>query len=423
MKKLVIVASLLVFVSSMAHAKTPSLEEMWAIVQSQAAEIDSLKSELNVASENAEQTRVIVDAAADAIDEQYAPTSAIASSWAEKSRFGGYGELLYNSGTQTSDDATNKPSKEIDVQRFVTYFAHEFDDNLRFFSELEVEHSNTGGAGEVELEQAYIEWNFSQKHSVLAGLHLVPVGLLNETHEPGTFYGVERNQIESRIIPTTYRVNGVKFAGSIADGLSYDFSVHEGLQLANNFSVRSSRQGGSRANAEALASTLRVRYNGVPGLELGASLQYQSDLVQDGVGNSRLGRDPFTANGSVDGLLTEAHLAYRAEQGFGLRALYARWDIDDQIEVLGGVGRDEQTGWYVEPSWRFNDKIGIFARREFVDETAGDNDNSSEKNRSLFGINYWLFPTVVVKADIQFESDEGNNAELDGFNLGAGWSF
>ena len=87
------------------------------------------------------------------------------------------------------------------------------------------------------------------------------------------------------------------------------------------------------------------------------------------------------------------------------------------------MGRDQQTGWYIEPSWRFNDKIGIFARREFVDETADDNDKTSEKNRTLFGLNYWLFPTVVVKADIQLESDEGNDAELDGFNLGAGWSF
>lgn len=423
MKKLVIVASLLVFAASTAHAKTPSLEAMWVIVQSQTAEIESLKAQLNLANQNAEQTRVIVEAAADAIDEQYAPTGTIASSWAEKSRFGGYGEILYNGGTQTSNDAIKNPNKEIDIQRFVTYFAHEFDDNLRFFSELEVEHSNTAGAGEVELEQAYIEWNYSQNHSVLAGLHLVPLGLLNETHEPDTFYGVERNQIESRIIPSTYRVNGVKFAGKIADGLSYDFAVHEGLQLANNFSVRSSRQGGSRANAEALASTLRVKYTGVPGLELGAALHYQSDLVQDGVGNSRLGRDPFNANGSIDGLLTEAHVAYRPEQGFGLRALYARWDIDDEIAALGGVGRDEQTGWYVEPSWRFNDKLGIFARREFVDETAGDSDNSSEKNRTLLGLNYWLFPTVVLKADVQLESDAGDSAELDGFNLGAGWSF
>jgi hypothetical protein len=141
------VGSLLVFVSSMALAKAPSLEEMWVIVQSQTAEIESLKAQLDVANQSAQQTRVIVEAAADAIDEQYAPTSTIAASWAEKSRFGGYGELLYNSGTQTTDNATNNPSKEIDIQRFVTYFAHEFDDNLRFFSELEVEHSNTGGAG------------------------------------------------------------------------------------------------------------------------------------------------------------------------------------------------------------------------------------------------------------------------------------
>lgn len=410
-------------VVSGARAQPPSLEDMWKIVQQQSAEIEALKVQLNKANQEIADARVMVEATADVVDEQQSTSETIATSWTKKSRFGGYGEVLYNSGTQTSDNATNNPSKEIDIQRFVTYFAHDFNDSLRFFSELEVEHSNTGGAGEVELEQAYIEWDYSQNHSALVGMYLAPLGLLNETHEPNTFYGVERNTIESRIIPSTYRVNGLKFAGKLGDGWHYDLGIHEGLQLANNFSVRSSRQSGSRANASDLAGTVRIKYNGTPGLELGAALQYQSDLVQSGVGNSRLGRDAFAANGSIDGLLSEVHVAYTAKSGFGLRALYARWDIDDEIEALGGVGRDQQEGWYVEPSWRFNDHLGVFARQEFVDETAGDNDNVGELNRTLLGLNYWLHPNVVLKADIQFENDTGRSAELDGFNLGAGWHF
>jgi len=423
MNKLLTATVFSLIVVNLAQAKTPSLEEMWLLVQQQGAEIEALKQQLSAATNQIEETRVIADATADVVDGQAVSGTSVASSWTEKSRFGGYGEVLYNSGTQTSDDSTTNPSDEIDVQRFVTYLSHEFSDSLRFFSELEVEHTNTAGAGEVELEQAYVEWDYSQDHRVLAGLYLVPLGLLNETHEPETFYGVERNRIESRIIPTTYRVNGIKFAGNFAEGWSYDLGVHEGLQLANNFSVRSSRQSGSRANADSLAGTLRVKYTGIPGLELGGALHYQSDLVQSGVGNSRLGRDPFAANGSVSGLLTEAHAAYQSDRGFGLRALYARWDIDDEIVALGGIGRDEQVGWYIEPSWRFNDKFGVFVRQEFVDETAGDNDDSGEENRTLFGLNYWLHPNVVLKADFQFEDDEGRTSELDGFNLGAGWSF
>lgn len=427
MKIIPVIAALTFAVANTAHAdaNTPSLEEMWKIIQQQNAQIEQLQGQLNTANKEIKETKVIATSTADVVEEQQSSASSISSSWAEKSRFGGYGEILFNSGTQTTDTATNNPTDEIDVQRFVLYYSHEFSDNVRFFSELEVEHSNTAGAGEVELEQAYIEWDYAQDHSVLAGLYLAPLGILNETHEPETFYGVERNRIESRIIPSTYRVNGVKFAGKIADGWSYDFGIHEGLQLADNFSIRSSRQGGSRANAEDIASTLRVKYTGVPGLELGAAVQYQSDLTQSGVGNSRLGRSSFTSVGSVDGILTELHAAYQQEVGFGFRALYARWDIDDAIETLGGIGRDQQEGWYVEPSWRFNEKIGVFARREFVDETAGDNDNTGEENRTLIGLNYWLRPNVVFKADVQFENDQGreSSSDLDGFNLGVGYSF
>lgn len=424
MKKTMIAAALSLFVVTSALAQnTPSLDEMWRVIQQQKVEIENLKQQLNATSKDIKETRVIAMSTADAIEDGPIATGSVAASWTEKTRFGGYGELLFNSGTQTSDDTTSNPNKEVDVQRFVTYFAHDFNDQLRFFSELEVEHSNTGGAGEVELEQAYIEWDYSPNHRVLAGLYLAPLGILNETHEPNTFYGVERNRIESRIIPSTYRVNGIKFSGKLAEGISYDLGIHEGLQLADNFSIRSSRQGGSRANFEDPAVTARFKYMGVPALELGVAFQYQSDLAQSGIGNSRLGRSEFDANGSVSALLTELHAVYQPETGFGLRALYARWDIDDEIVALGGVGRDEQEGWYIEPSYRFNDKIGIFARQEYLDERAGNNDNQGQENRTLLGINYWLTPNVVLKGDIQFEDDEGRTAELDGFNLGAGWNF
>ncbi|MGS2722506.1 porin [Porticoccus sp. GXU_MW_L64] len=400
----------------------PPLEEMWKIIQQQNAEINALKKKLNETDQQLQETEVKVVATAEAVEQVVVAPVSRAASWAEKTRIGAYGEVLYNNGTQRSDNASpSNPNKEIDVQRFVTYLGHEFTEDVRFFSELEVEHTNTAGAGEVELEQAYIEWDYADKHSVLAGLHLVPVGILNETHEPETFYGVERNRIESRIIPTTYRVNGVKFKGELSPGWSYDFAVHEGLQLASNFSVRSSRQGGSRANAEELASTGRIKFTGIQGLELGLALHYQSDLIQDNIGNSRLGRPAFSGP-SISGLLTETHAIYQ-NGPFGLRALYAQWDIDDEIEALGGVGRDEQEGWYIEPSYKLTENFGLFTRYESVDETAGDNDNTSEERRILVGANYWLTDRVVLKGDIQFENDRDNGDDLDGFNLGIGWSF
>lgn len=421
-----ILATLVASMAAISAQAAPTAEEMWEIIQQQQQEIQRLKEQASNQQEKIQTTIVRVEqneqnvaSTADAVE---SGGIAKVAAWAEKTTFGGYGEVLYNNGTQRSDDASNSnPNKEIDVQRLVTYVAHQFNDDVRFFSEIEYEHTNTGGAGEVEVEQAYIEWDYAENHSALAGLFLAPLGILNETHEPDTFYGVERNRIESRIIPTTYRVNGVKFKGELAPGFSYDLAVHEGLQLADNFSVRSSRQSGSRANAEELAGTARIKYTGVPGLELGLALQYQSDLTQDGIGNDRLGRTAFGVD-NISGLLTEVHGIYNVG-AFGLRALYAEWDIDNDIELLGGLGRDEQVGWYIEPSVKLTDKLGIFVRYEFVDEQAGDSSIDSEERRTLAGLNYWLTENVVLKADVQSESSESANGDLDGFNLGVGWSF
>ena len=380
-----------------------------------------------VASETAEEATEVAEAAAEAIDDQ-----AGVNRWFEKTQIGGYAEVLYNNGTQNSDNSDNI-SKELDVQRFIFYIGHQFTDNLRFFSETELEHSRAGRSdddpGHVELEQAYIEWDYAQNHSLLAGLHLPPVGIVNETHEPETFYGVERPRVESRIIPTTYRVIGVKGHGQFGDGFSYDLGLHEGLQFDDgDLDIRDSRQSGARANAEALAGTGRIKYTGMPGLELAASLQYQSDMVQDEISNSNLRRASIPADGDIDGLQTTLHAIY--EHGpFGLPALYARWDIDDDIEDLDdGAGRDEMEGWYIEPSWRLTDKLGIFGRYTLIDERAGSNDGEaedSEEKRWLFGLNYWLHPNVVFKADVQLEDDDDRNSDndLDGFNLGVGWSF
>ncbi len=122
---------------------------------------------------------------------------------AKRTTIGGYGELHYNN---ISAEDSSRDYKSIDFHRFVLFFGHEFNDSTRFYSEVELEHSfiaDTGGntPGEVELEQAYIEWDLRDNLHAKGGLFLVPVGILNQTHEPNTFYGVERNDVENIIIP------------------------------------------------------------------------------------------------------------------------------------------------------------------------------------------------------------------------------
>ena len=116
---------------------------------------------------------------------------------------------------------------------------------------------------------------------VQAGAFLVPVGITNETHEPTTFYGVERNKIESEIIPTTWTEFGVLLRKNYDNGLQWDLAVHRGLSVdeanvnLDGPDIRNGRQKTDTFDDIGSAATARVRYTGINGLELGGSLQYQ----------------------------------------------------------------------------------------------------------------------------------------------------
>jgi hypothetical protein len=315
---------------------------------------------------------------------------------------GGYGELHYN-----NLDSGN----EIDFHRFVIYIGHEFSDRIRLFSEVELEHviSAADEAGEVELEQAAVEFDISDRHSVTAGLFLLPVGILNETHEPPTFYGVERNPVEKNIIPATWWEGGVLVSGDLTPGWSYDLAVTSGLSVVTDtadgdaYKIRNGRKKVSEAPAEALAYIARMQWMPMAGTTLSFTLQHQDDVTQGKAAKA-------SAN------LIETHAAIQ-QGAFGLRALYAAWDIEGS--AAKSVGRNEQTGWYVEPSYKISEKWGLFARYNEWDNEAGDSTDSVKKQTDV-GINFWPHPQVVIKADLQ---NQDGTIDDDGFNLGIGYQF
>lgn len=385
--------------ASVSAQAAPTLEEMWEVIQQQKAEIAELKGQLNKTESKLEQTDIKVTATADAVEKGAATGSKLAQ-WVEKTSLGGYGEHHFNQ-FEDSDD-------KVDAHRFVLFIGHQFTDNVRFFSELEVEHglAGNGGPGEVELEQAYIEWDYADNQSVQFGQFLVPVGILNETHEPDTFYGTERNLVEKNIIPVTWWETGVQFKGEVAPGLNYNVALHSGLKTDDGGKIRDGRQKSAKATAEDLAYTARLKYTGIAGLELAATLQYQEDITQG-------------AASEASALLTEVHAAYNVGN-FGLRALWAEWDIDgDGFEANG---RDSQEGWYVEPSYKLTDNLGLFVRYSEYNNNAGD---SSVDDSEIwdYGFNYWLSSNVVLKVDYTDFVSDSNGSDKDALNLGVGWSF
>lgn len=317
---------------------------------------------------------------------------------------GGYGELHYNN---LENDGTGDEKKEIDFHRFVLEFGYSFTDDIRFFSELEVEHAlaGDGAPGEVELEQAYVEFDLNDRHRIKGGVFLMPVGILNETHEPPTFYGVERNLVENRIVPTTWWAGGALLSGNLGDsGFSYDVGVHEGFETANAV-IRSGRQKSAQANADSLAYTGRLKYTGIRGLELAGTLHLQDDLSQG------------TGGPAEEATLFETHAHWRSGP-FEVKALYAGWDVD-------GNGLDSaqetQDGFYVEGGYRVTEAVGVFARQSNVNFWNGTRE--ADIDQTSIGVNYWPHPDVVVKFDVQQESADNDADANDGFNLGIGYQF
>lgn len=371
------------------------------------ARLDAMEKENRSLKQQLQQTDQKVEAAGNQVDKIAISGNSSGSSWADKTKLGGYGEMHYNS----LDGKGGAASKdEIDLHRFVLFFGHEFNSRTRFFSELEVEHSiaGEGKKGEVELEQAYVEFDLNDKHRAKAGLFMIPVGVINETHEPPTFYGVERNPVERDIIPATWWAGGLALAGRFGDGFGYDFAIHEGLATtaAKDYKPRDGRQKTSEASAKKLAATARLKWTEIPGIELGGTVQYQSDITQ--------GQDATAGSAN----LYEVHSVIN-KGAFGLKALYAQWDLSGSGPKSKGA--DKQKGWYVEPSFRLSEQWGVFARYNLWDNKAGDN-LASKKKQIDVGMNYWLHPDVVLKADYQWQNnDDGKN--LNGFNLGVGYQF
>ena len=214
-----------------AHA-APTASDLHKLIKQQQKQLETLESQLEATASQIE---------------------ASGSSATSKTSIGGYGEIHYNN-LKGEGGATD--SKVLDFHRYVMFFGHEYSKTVRFWSELEVEHSiaGEGKAGEIELEQAYVEVDLNQKHKSRFGMMLIPVGIMNETHEPPVFYGTERNPVEKNIVPATWWAGGVSALGELAPGWSYEVAIHEGLNTteAKSYKPRDGRQKTAKAKANNL---------------------------------------------------------------------------------------------------------------------------------------------------------------------------
>ncbi len=328
----------------------------------------------------------------------------------EKLHLGGYGELHYN---DTETDGGSK-SKSVDAHRFVLFFGYDFTDKVRFRSEFELEHAiaGEGQVGEIELEQMYVEVDMTDQTSIQTGVILVPVGILNENHEPPTFYGVERNDVEKYLLPTTWWAAGVKVNHKMDNGVTLELMAGEGLNGDTTGYIRGGRQKSGSAVAKDLAYTARLTYTGMPGLKASIFMNHQSDFTQDSGDN-------------IDKLdIYGVSAIYSFGDGFEVRGLHVQAEFDgkDESGAFFTNGFDEHQGTFLEASKRFGN-LGVFVNNSNV---SGEK-VSRQYSVMQAGFSYWIQGTdAVIKAnyyDKTYSSDSLSSSEADGFHLGVGYVF
>jgi hypothetical protein len=350
--------------------------------------------------------------------------------------FVGYGEAGYSKFRQSG-------SATADLTRFVIGVNHRFNDRLTFQSEVEWEHAVVSNAdrGEAEIEQAWLNYKFGDQVNVKGGLFLIPLGITNETHEPPTYYGVFRNEVETRIIPTTWRELGLGVHGLASEGLRYDVGLTTGFDSGKlddpAFGIQSAHQEGQQANSRNLSVYAALNYR-VPGLLVGGGV-FTGNTGQNGMSNSAL-------QGVAARLtLWDVHAQYRVDR-LDLQALYAAGTLGDADRVTAAifaaataVGTPETAfaaprrlkGGYIQAAYHVYKKGDLdvvpFVRLErFQIEQAEDSangllqdPNNNERVRTV-GVNFKIHPQVVLKTDMQWYATDKSKTRFD---LGIGYMF
>lgn len=357
-------------------------------------------------------------------DPQYQQNSAqrVLSADNKAVTLGAYGEITYN---QPEGD-----NGELDVQRLVMLLGYDFTDKVQFFTEIEFEHVE-----EVYVEQAFVNYNVANNVNLRAGLMLVPMGIINEYHEPTTFNGVERPAIAGSIVPTTWREIGLGVTGRInSASLSYQAYVFNGFQsttsdgtglLKGSNGLRGGRQKGIKSTINTPNLSAKVEYYGFLGMRLGLAGYF---------GRTQAADEVDMLDGADIGMSMVGFDVRYAHKRFTARGEYIYASLTDTEDYNTLTGRDlgsALSGWYAEAAYNLlpmtnQQKLFAFARYEDYDTHADTDGNLAEnpaydRNDVTLGLSYHIAPGVVFKGDYQIKDNavEGYDAK-DQLNFGVG---
>ena len=339
---------------------------------------------------------------------------------------GAYGEMTYNQ--------PESKNGELDVQRLVLLFGYKFNDKTQFVTEVEFEHVE-----EVFIEQAFVNYALASNFSIRGGLMLVPFGIVNEFHEPTTFNGVERPELDNVIVPTTWRELGIGVTGRFNDiSLGYQAYIFNGFKstsfdgsggvngvLKGSNGLRGGRQKGIQSTIDSPTFSVKLDYYGLPGLRLGLAGYFGDTQAEDNVENIE------GANIGLSMIGLDARYAY---QRFTARGQYVHASLSDTEAYNDLTGKDlgsRMEGWYLEGAYNLlpqdkEQRLFAFVRYETYD-THADTDGALLRNDAYnrtdvtMGLSYHIAPGVVFKGDYQIRDNALSGSNVDNrLNFGLG---
>ena len=361
-----------------------------------------------------------------------------------KLTIGGYGEVHYHQPLNPD----TRQNGELDVHRMVLLFGYQFSDRTQFITELEFEH-----VSEVYVEQAFLQHKINKSINFRAGLLLIPMGIVNEYHEPTTFNGVERPMIDNKISPSTWREIGFGLSGTIQPAsLKYQvylvngFNGYDGTAKLNGKNgLRSGRQKGASSYISAPNFTGKVEYYGIRGLNVGLS-GYIGD-TQSKLYNGIAKDDAIAlakADSSVVGVSMLGLDARYTLKGLQLRGQYYLTGLSNSDQYNRFTGKNKttpndlgssMTGYYVEAGYnvfrhfqKVNTELIPFVRLEGYD-THSEVPSNITKNKSYknavitTGLTFKLAPGAVLKTDMQWVKADGASSSTKVFSAGLGVMF
>ena len=359
-----------------------------------------------------------------------------------KFRIGGYGEVLYQgfdyhpnrfSGAGVGSKKLDDYRHQVSIPRYILAMDAKFGKGWSFGGEIEFEYGGTGvaiepeygegieyeyefeKAGEVVLEQMWIEKSFGQYLQVRAGHMIVPVGITNFQHEPIFYLGTTRPEGESTIIPCTWHETGISIIGRYK-WLGYQAMLVNGLDPLGFGDTNWIQNGRQRlyetTSFQNPAFAARLNFFATKGLRLGLSGYYSAKTSGNVVDVAETDHfDAPVALGSADAEYRNHGLIVRANVLYGYVG-----DVDE----INAIRRDAFSGYenkkvsqnaltyFVEAGYNVGKyikkdlNITPFVRYEYLDSEQNDSFSADPRNNARVfaaGLNYFPIPGLVVKAD------------------------